>query len=243
MSKCVSKIKDKSTGECYEIKDCVAREELVIVNEVVDALEENTVKKDELGPAVRGEKLGLVTCANNSNTCGVYISPEGYISLTLPDDNVYNKRNSDYKTSSTAIPIKDLDKAIVEGLTTNSITLTDEQKQVIANWLGISSGKQYTHEVRMMGGTDGTDEIVLYYTSSSPNEILKVKDLLTDNVMRRNAIIIHNDQTIEVKSGIVTSIAVDEENDFNSIEFTSLIDGFSYNVSIWSVTIDVRNEV
>ncbi len=88
------------------------------------------VKKDQYATA---DEAGLVKFTGSGN--GIHISStDGSIKLAVPTDT-----DLSLKIANKALLVSQLDKVIRLGLTTNSETLTDEEKAAAKTWLGISA--------------------------------------------------------------------------------------------------------
>ncbi len=90
------------------------------------------VKNTDYATASKG---GVIKAQNvNQVNRGVYISSEGFLSLKIATEaEIKAKSANTYNVISPA----NLDKAVKEGLTTNTIELTEEEKAAAQNWLGV----------------------------------------------------------------------------------------------------------
>lgn len=91
------------------------------------------VKNTDVAKA--GGEAGLVKISNLNY--GINIDPSGCLILTrVTDGHIKSRSNYNY----IALTLSNVDKAVKASLTTNTETLTDEEKAAAQEWLGISQG-------------------------------------------------------------------------------------------------------
>ena len=114
--------------------------------------------------AVAKGEAGLVELWSSSS--GLVVNNNNKLSISpASDEEISNKTTGIYRP---LIPSK-LDLAVKAGLTTNAYTLTDEEKNTIANWLG--SCRIATGDYEGVGGAEGIVQFVLGF---SPDIVLLI---------------------------------------------------------------------
>ena len=123
-------------------------------------VEEVDGKKVATIPIATSKALGVSKFGN-----GLYVAADGTVTpVSAPNDAILAKTNSYVQISP-----KNLDYAVKVGVTTNTISLTEEEKQSAQNWLGISGGTQlYKHELIINKTQDTYVELVFISTQSTP---------------------------------------------------------------------------
>ena len=84
-------------------------------------------------PVASSTTFGLVRPVNAN---GIYASSSGTLNLYQVSDDTIKK-----KSSACAVLVNKIDLAVKTGVTTNTITLTDEEKTKAKNWLGFASSE------------------------------------------------------------------------------------------------------
>ena len=98
--------------------------------------EEKQAARDLVGTVGTGDiatssTVGLVRCGE-----GLYMaSSSGKINIKEPSDTAIVGKTS----TSSAITASKIDLAVKVGVTTNALTLTDEEKTVACSWLGVDA--------------------------------------------------------------------------------------------------------
>lgn len=110
-----------------------ATEEQTAARELIGAVGNNYATQDTAG-VVRVFGTG-----NPRNTTGIGISGNGILSVKAASKELIDSKGVNaYGTIGDVIKPSNLDYAVKVGLTTNTETLTDEEKQSALNWLGVN---------------------------------------------------------------------------------------------------------
>lgn len=155
-----------------------------VINEALDGkLEKQTGAGDSLYAYTnKTNKLVGVDAGN-----GLAIYGNNQLGINPPNESLINKRNDNSVTSSRKpVTLKYIDYAIKVGLTTNTLSLTDEEKQAAQDWLG-ASPKLYRHQIKLTKEDSEAKymlDFTIINTSSTPlTTIENVADAISDGLV------------------------------------------------------------
>ena len=113
---------------------------------------------------------------------GIFVnSSNGIMSIVGADSNAIDAKKDGYR----AITPLYLDYAVKVGITTNTKTLTDEEKAAAQTWLGIVAPKLYEHRITIMHNSNEisdneTFEIYLKLYRRTSDKITSYIDIISD---------------------------------------------------------------
>ena len=107
-------------------------------------------------PLAAHDKVGVLKIGGVSY--GLYIGANGVLTLSPASQSDIAEKTNTYKPLSP----KHLDYAIKVGLTTNTETLTDAEKESACEWLSVVRKQPYTREINKIEGSDGTYSGLVY---------------------------------------------------------------------------------